>query len=686
MNRIQKPNLSKWPKFVLPALTIMFGQQTLRALLPYLQYLLGDRFGWSPIQMGLVALLIFSTAFLTAWLNRCLGLRRMLLLSAGGLGLTRLAAQLWSGDPLGDMVLVMIGAILFVLFWPIYLALVRSQNKATQATNQFTQAILLGLIFDTALHGVFLTYDFIWQAGIIPLLLTIGLVSMQWIALRVSLTAPPPHADPREGTFFATLPWLAIGPFLFLQLVVFQNQARLATLTDWSLPLVFSWVLISHIFGLGLATLWRPNRTGLIAVGLLLVLTLWSFGATNPTVFALALLVGQISVAILMTTMLRGLEENLAQEYEPTGTPGQARTGLRNTTIVHALSMIFMVILIFGFYVGFSLRVPFQNDWLLIFSGAIIALSGIGAAGMLTKPARWQMPHPALALPLLLLLLPLFTFLTWRTPTPISPDRPLRLMDYNMHNGFDTNGHLGIEALAQVIETQQPDIVALQEISRGWVINGSVDMLSWLSQRLGLPYYAYTPSGDALVGQAVLSRYPILLAEVHPLPPRDLPLKHSFAYLQIDAGQTTPLNLINTHFHHQPTDSAIRLTQAKTILGFLTDRQLDRLILTGDLNATPDTPEIQPFYEHGFKDVIIEANLTPGYTVDSVQPSKRFDYIFTSPNLTATDVVIPPSTASDHLGIAITIQTGASILIHRYRSIQHPRCFAITSPPSRSHP
>jgi endonuclease/exonuclease/phosphatase family metal-dependent hydrolase len=655
MNRTQKSNLSKWPKIVLPALTIMFGQQTLRALLPYLQYLLGDRFGWSPIQMGLVALLIFSTAFLTVWLNQRLGLRRMLLLSAGGLGLARLAAQLWSGDPLGDMALVMIGTILFVFFWPIYLALARSQNNATQAMYRFAQAILLGLIFDTALHGVFLTYDFIWQAGVIPLLLIIGLVSIQWAALQVPLATTPPHAAPREGTFLATLPWLSIGPFLFIQLVVFQNQARLATLTDWSLPVVFSWALISHIFGLGLATLWQPNKTGALVVGLLLVLTLWPLGATNPTVFALALLVGQISVAVLMATILRGLGENLAKEYEPAGTSGQPQKGLRNTTIVHALSMILMVILIFGFYVGFSLRVPFQNDWLLSFSGVTIALSGIGAAGMLTNLAKWQMPHPALALPFLLLLLPLFTFLTWCTPTPISPDRPLRLMDYNVHNGFDTNGHLGMEALAQVIETQQADIVTLQEVSRGWVVNGSLDMLSWLSQRLGLPYYAYTPSGDALVGQAVLSRYPLLLAEAHPLPPRDLPLKRSFAYLQIDIGQATPLNLINTHFHHRTTDSVIRLTQVKTILVFLTDRQLDHLILTGDLNATPDTPEIQLFYEHGLKDVIIEANLTPGYTVDSVQPDKRLDYILISPDLTASDVVIPHSTASDHLGIVATI-------------------------------
>ena len=170
-----------------------------------------------------------------------------------------------------------------------------------------------------------------------------------------------------------------------------------------------------------------------------------------------------------------------------------------------------------------------------------------------------------------------------------------------------------------------------------------------------LPYAHFTPSSDALWGIAVFSRYPILLAEDHPLPPRDLPLKRSFAYVQIDTGPAGPLHVINAHFHHLEQDSTIRVAQTETVLEFLAGRELARFIMTGDLNATPDAPEIGLLYERGFRDAIIGANLVPGYTYDATLPYKRLDYILVSSDLAATNVVIPPSTASDHLGIAATI-------------------------------
>jgi endonuclease/exonuclease/phosphatase family metal-dependent hydrolase len=236
------------------------------------------------------------------------------------------------------------------------------------------------------------------------------------------------------------------------------------------------------------------------------------------------------------------------------------------------------------------------------------------------------------------------------------PDKPgsIRVISYNLHNGFDIWGHLDPEALAQVIEAEQPDIVALQEVSRGWALNGSLDMLSWLSRRLGLAYI-YAPASDVLWGHAVLSRYPILLVENHPLPPRDLPLKRGFAYVQIDIGQPEPLQLINTHLHHVIEDSAIRVTQSETMLGFISNHQFNQFIMTGDLNATPNAPEIQLLYEHGFNDVVTDANLKPGYTFSSLQPYKRLDYILIAPDLTASNAVIPDSTASDHLAIGATL-------------------------------
>ena len=79
----------------LSALTMLFGMQTLRTLLPLLLYILRDRFGWSAIQVGLYALALFLTSFLAAFVRRLLGRERSLRWVLGGLGLLRLAYQVW---------------------------------------------------------------------------------------------------------------------------------------------------------------------------------------------------------------------------------------------------------------------------------------------------------------------------------------------------------------------------------------------------------------------------------------------------------------------------------------------------------------------------------------------------------------------------------------------------------------
>ncbi len=105
-----------WVALGLPALTALLGMQMLRPLLPLLVFVLRDRIGWSAIQLGELALAIFLTGFLAAILRRLLGPGRLQALTAGGVSLLRLAIQLWTGDPLGDLYLAIAGTVLFVLF------------------------------------------------------------------------------------------------------------------------------------------------------------------------------------------------------------------------------------------------------------------------------------------------------------------------------------------------------------------------------------------------------------------------------------------------------------------------------------------------------------------------------------------------------------------------------------------
>ena len=98
-----------WPEILLPALTLVFGMQMIRTLLPYLQYLLSDRLGLGTAALGLFALAIFATGFLLGPMHSLVGLRRLLMASAGGAGLGRLGMQVWAGDPIGDMALAVLG-------------------------------------------------------------------------------------------------------------------------------------------------------------------------------------------------------------------------------------------------------------------------------------------------------------------------------------------------------------------------------------------------------------------------------------------------------------------------------------------------------------------------------------------------------------------------------------------------
>ena len=232
----------------------------------------------------------------------------------------------------------------------------------------------------------------------------------------------------------------------------------------------------------------------------------------------------------------------------------------------------------------------------------------------------------------------------------------MRVITYNIHNGFNTQAHLDLEAIARVIEAEQADVVALQEVSRGWALNGSTDTAEWLSQRLGMPY-TFTPTAGQMWGHAVLSRYPITEYVGRPLPPDGLPLGRAFSYQKIDLSDQESLWLLNTHYHHREADSDIRVMQTGTIEAFLTENnpQPNRLILSGDLNAQPDSPEIRALFDLGLRDAAIEANLNPGYTYHATDPDRKLDYLLVSPDLDASAVQIINTAASDHLPIVATV-------------------------------
>ena len=625
----------------LPAFAALLGLQLLRVLLNGLVFYLRDSLGAPTTTAGVYALLLFLTAFLAAPLARFVSPRRALVAIVGALAAVRLAEQ-FVGEPVADLALATAGTALFLLSIPFLLS--RSSGPRLRAGETFALGLLLGIAADTALKGASATLDLSWQSGPLADAVVVATVAaLAWLIWRAATTGD--QRDDARRPFAASLPLLALGPLLFLELLLFQNVGQQTVLLDWAQPRALAWVCLANTLGIvaGVALIGWRRSAGLAPAALVgLILVLAVSGERSGAVAAAAVLVGQVSLALLVTWI------GIAWGHSPAG------SGLG--VIAVGLGMLLFVGLMFAYYAGYELAMPVGRSTLLMAGAAIVAAAGVYAArlpsGVRTE-ARWEWtPARAAAA---LLLLPLGYSLAWDEPVAVAGHGlPVRVMAYNIHQGFDTSGRLDMEAIARVIEGEAVDIVALQEVSRGWAIDGAFDMLPWLSRRLDMPY-VWGPAADSVWGNAVLSRYPIVSAETYPMPNNDrLRLDRAFTVAVVDVGGGERLTVIATHLHHPRDGGAERVPQVQALLDYWDGAE--KTVLLGDLNALPDEPEIELLRQAGLVDAFDAADAEPpGYTAPSEDPQRRIDYIWVSDDLGAGDFVTRESQASDHFAVAATI-------------------------------
>ena len=654
-------------EFGLPALTVLFGMETLRTLLPLLVYLLRDRMGWTAVWLGLYALALFSLSFLAAPLWRVLGLRRVLIVTAGGVGVLRLLMQLanlplWKLDPPVTLVLASAATVCFIIFLPTWLLAVRPGGPT--ATARFGVAFLLGFVLDLMVHGAVATWDLVWR----PQSWAMALVAVLVIAQLGLLVAWARSAAAASASGGVGLPALAFGPVLALELLIFGNVARVAVAARdlggavwvvWIIAMI-GVVVVLVLAGFDARPRWWPRSTRalrerrvVVGLGCVLAVSVAVPVGGWLSVYA-SLLSGQVALGCLVVS-----------SFIAAGAEGKGGAG--RVSAASAAGMLLLVLVLFLTYAGYDIALPFSAAWLLVVAAAVIALSALaGPPEGLTDPlvGLWDKAATKAFGSIVFTVVIGWTMLvTYGVPSPPPgeyapppPDslRSVRVMTYNLHNGFDTTGWLGLEALARAIEQQDPDVVALQEVARGWVIDGSTDMVGWLSQRLKMEY-VFAPTAGPLWGNAVLSRLPIMESQTHPLPTPDLLIGRGYVRVLLDLGGGRTLNVLATHYHHLEDGSAIRVQESQTILDAW--EGAPSTVFMGDLNGEPGSPEIQMLRRAGLVEAVAQAGLSPGYTYDSVAPFQRIDYIWVSQDLAGglSDVAITEGSASDHLGVAATI-------------------------------
>ncbi len=615
-------------RLLLIALTFTLGLQAIRAFFTLTVYYFGERYGFTAATVP--ALIVFLAPFLTPLLARLLTPRRALLATVGGLALVRLALQV---SPAPELTFALSGLATALALMSVPLGFRWAGSGQT-----FAVGMVLGLTLDTALHSTFLTWDYLWQRGAVPLVVALVVTGATlYLLWQQRRTIPDQY---REPDFRTALPLALLGPYFTLQVLALQNVAFVASVTGLAMPVASALVLLGNAAALFVVidvARRKPSRA---------MLTLWGFIGmvailrvfTNPSgvLVALWLLVLHPLTGGLMTVALVGRA------------PTQEYSSLLRTSISAGIGSLLFILLAIVYYLAYNIVLPFPNALLPLVAAGLLAL----AAAVNAPPVANRDWRPAVV-PLALLVVPLAVLVT----QPVLMVEPVntnsfRLVNYNIHQAINPGGMVDPEAIAQTIEAQNPQVVVLQEVTRGWAISGSLDVAEWLSRRLQMPYF-YAPAADGQFGNAILSSIPVVNWLYEPLPRGGVPMARSFLRADISLGVGEPVTIIATHLHQLEEDTAVRIPQVERLVEVWADNP--RTIIAGDMNARPGEDDVTLFESGGLisaQDVTGNAELL---TFSSFDPYQRIDWIFGSPDIAFSDFVIPASTASDHLPLAVTV-------------------------------
>jgi endonuclease/exonuclease/phosphatase family metal-dependent hydrolase len=237
----------------------------------------------------------------------------------------------------------------------------------------------------------------------------------------------------------------------------------------------------------------------------------------------------------------------------------------------------------------------------------------------------------------------------------------MRVILYNLQYGGGSDSPLSylvpatrkrrlqnLSAIIEALRPLRPDVLGMIEADAGsWRMAG-IDMAEELARALELPYLDEDCKYPHPVNRIPLVSYNIAaLASNQPLvDPRSRELSVGFKRMVL-VTETGGVTFILAHLSLMGRS---RRRQVADLATFVVETD-GPVVLMGDLNALPDSPELEVL------GTVAGLSRVPlGETFPSWNPTRGLDHFFVSSDIRVTDPAVPDIMLSDHLPIMMDIE------------------------------
>jgi len=226
---------------------------------------------------------------------------------------------------------------------------------------------------------------------------------------------------------------------------------------------------------------------------------------------------------------------------------------------------------------------------------------------------------------------------------PVPPEGPveaLRLLTFNIQQGYSADGAWNFDGQLDLIRAQEPDLVALQESDTNRIAGGNKDVVAYFADHLDMySYYGPNPVTGTF-GIALLSRLPIRNARTWYLFSDGEQVAVIEAQIELDG---TVFNIFVNHLGNGGP-----LVQQQQFLSLASGQA--NVIAAGDYNFRSDTEQYR-LTTMSLQDALLVSALSDS----EIDPGDRIDYVFVSPDLRVQSIRYIYGSASDHPAVLAVI-------------------------------